>query len=96
MKFFLEMSFLQSKPLSYPSIISSHSNGPHSLGQNPASQCARGAGLPDSIVATSVNKVCASALKAIILGAQSIISGSAEVLTPDPKLTTFFMLIKTS
>jgi len=50
------------------------------LGQNPARQCALGAGLPDTTVATSVNKVCASALKAIILGAQSIISGSAEVI----------------
>jgi len=50
------------------------------LGQNPARQCALGAGLPDTTVATSVNKVCASALKAIILGAQSIISGTAEVV----------------
>lgn len=50
------------------------------LGQNPARQCALGAGLPDTTVATTVNKVCASALKAIILGAQSIISGTAEVV----------------
>lgn len=50
------------------------------LGQNPARQCALGAGLPDTTVATTVNKVCASALKAIILGAQSIISGTAEIV----------------
>ncbi|KAF8469697.1 Thiolase, N-terminal domain-containing protein [Kalaharituber pfeilii] len=50
------------------------------LGQNPARQCALGAGLPDTTVATTVNKVCASALKAVILGAQSIISGTAEVV----------------
>lgn len=57
-----------------------------SLGQNPARQCALGAGLPDTTVATTVNKVCASALKAIILGAQSIISGTAEVTIPQPYL----------
>ncbi|KAF8424499.1 Thiolase, N-terminal domain-containing protein [Tirmania nivea] len=50
------------------------------VGQNPARQCALGAGLPDSTVATTVNKVCASALKAIILGTQSIITGTAEVV----------------
>lgn len=50
------------------------------LGQNPARQCALGAGLPDTTVATTVNKVCASALKAIILGTQSIITGTAEVV----------------
>lgn len=50
------------------------------LGQNPARQCALGAGLPDTIIATTVNKVCASALKAIIIGAQTIISGTADVI----------------
>lgn len=51
-----------------------------SLGQNPARQCALGAGLPDSTVATTVNKVCASALKAIILGAQTIMTGNADII----------------
>lgn len=51
-----------------------------SLGQNPARQCALGAGLPEATVATTVNKVCASALKAIILGAQTIITGNAEIV----------------
>ncbi|KAL1637069.1 erg10, acetyl-CoA C-acetyltransferase [Neofusicoccum ribis] len=50
------------------------------LGQNPARQCALGAGLPEATVATTVNKVCASALKAIILGAQTIITGNAEIV----------------
>ncbi|EOD53181.1 putative acetyl- acetyltransferase protein [Neofusicoccum parvum UCRNP2] len=50
------------------------------LGQNPARQCALGAGLSESTVATTVNKVCASALKAIILGAQTVITGNAEIV----------------
>lgn len=51
-----------------------------SLGQNPARQCAIGAGLGDSTVCTTVNKVCASSLKAIILGAQTIITGNASIV----------------
>ncbi|MCJ1262173.1 erg10, acetyl-CoA C-acetyltransferase [Lobaria immixta] len=50
------------------------------LGQNPARQCAIGAGLPDSTVATTVNKVCASGLKAIILAAQTIMTGNASAV----------------
>jgi len=49
-------------------------------GQNPARQCAIGAGLSDATVCTTVNKVCASGLKAIILGAQTIMTGNAEVV----------------
>jgi len=50
------------------------------LGQNPARQCALGAGLPNSVVATTVNKVCASGTKAIILGAQTIMTGNADII----------------
>ncbi|KAN0086789.1 Thiolase, N-terminal domain containing protein [Elaphomyces granulatus] len=50
------------------------------LGQNPARQCALDAGLQDSTVCTTVNKVCASSLKAIILGAQTIMTGSADIV----------------
>jgi acetyl-CoA C-acetyltransferase len=50
------------------------------VGQNPARQCALGAGLQDSTVCTTVNKVCASGLKAIILGAQTIMTGNADVV----------------
>jgi acetyl-CoA C-acetyltransferase len=50
------------------------------LGQNPARQCAIGAGLPESVVCTTVNKVCASGVKAIILGAQTIITGNASIV----------------
>jgi len=50
------------------------------LGQNPARQCVLGAGLPQSTVATTVNKVCASSMKAIILAAQTIITGNASVV----------------
>ncbi|GAO51235.1 thiolase [Saitoella complicata NRRL Y-17804] len=49
-------------------------------GQNPARQCALGAGLPDTTVCTTVNKVCASGLKAIICGAQSIMTGDADIV----------------
>ena len=51
-----------------------------SLGQNPARQCALGAGLQDNTVCTTVNKVCASSLKAIVLGAQTIITGNADIV----------------
>ncbi|BDD57924.1 hypothetical protein MAP00_003243 [Monascus purpureus] len=50
------------------------------VGQNPARQCAIGAGLPESTICTTVNKVCASGLKAVILGAQTIMTGIADVV----------------
>ncbi|KAF9735707.1 erg10, acetyl-CoA C-acetyltransferase [Paraphaeosphaeria minitans] len=50
------------------------------LGQNPARQCALGAGLPESVVCTTVNKVCASSVKALIVGAQTIITGNADIV----------------
>ncbi|CAZ81326.1 unnamed protein product [Tuber melanosporum] len=50
------------------------------LGQNPARQCALGAGLAQSTVCTTLNKVCASGMKAIILGAQTIITGNADIV----------------
>lgn len=51
-----------------------------SLGQNPARQVALGAGLPESTVATTVNKVCASSVKALIIAAQTIITGNADIV----------------
>ncbi|KAI0383440.1 acetyl-CoA acetyltransferase [Hypomontagnella monticulosa] len=53
---------------------------PANLGQAPARQCAIGAGLKDTVVCTGVNKVCASGMKAIILGAQTIITGNASIV----------------
>lgn len=50
------------------------------LGQNPARQAARLAGLPVGVNAFTVNKVCASGLKAIELGAQAISSGNADIV----------------
>ncbi|KAK2759076.1 erg10, acetyl-CoA C-acetyltransferase [Arachnomyces sp. PD_36] len=50
------------------------------VGQNPARQCAIGAGLEESTVCTTVNKVCASGLKAVILGAQTIMTGNADIV----------------
>ncbi|KYK57598.1 hypothetical protein DCS_04609 [Drechmeria coniospora] len=50
------------------------------LGQSPARQAALGAGLLQSTVCTTVNKVCASSLKAIMLGAQDIMLGTASVV----------------
>ena len=50
------------------------------IGQNPARQCLIKAGLLESTVATTVNKVCASSLKAMTLGAQTILTGNADVV----------------
>lgn len=49
-------------------------------GQNPARQIALGIGLPASVPAFTVNKVCGSGLKAIELGWQSILLGRADVV----------------
>lgn len=50
------------------------------VGQAPARQAARFAGLPDTIPATTVNKVCASGMKAVMQGAQAIMLGDADVV----------------
>lgn len=50
------------------------------LGQNPARQAAMGAGIPAKVPAFTVNKVCASSLKAVALAAQAIRAGDAEVV----------------
>jgi acetyl-CoA C-acetyltransferase len=50
------------------------------LGQAPATQVAEGAGLGFEIPATLVNKVCASGMKAVMFGAQSIMTGQNEVV----------------
>jgi acetyl-CoA C-acetyltransferase len=50
------------------------------LGQAPARQAAKAAGLPDAVVCTTVNKVCASGMKAIAQGAQSILLGDSDVV----------------
>lgn len=50
------------------------------LGQAPARQAAKFAGLPNEVACTTVNKVCASGMKAIMQGAQSILLGDADVV----------------
>ena len=50
------------------------------LGQAPARQASKFAGLPDSTPATTVNKVCASGMKAIMIATQEILLGDAEVV----------------
>jgi acetyl-CoA C-acetyltransferase len=50
------------------------------IGQAPARQAAKFAGLPDSVVCTTVNKVCASGMKAIMQGVQAILLGDASVV----------------
>ncbi len=50
------------------------------LGQAPARQAAKFAGLPDAVNCTTVNKVCASGMKAIAQAAQSILLGDADVV----------------
>lgn len=50
------------------------------LGQAPARQAAKFAGLPDEVNCTTVNKVCASGMKAISQAAQSILLGDADIV----------------
>ena len=50
------------------------------LGQAPARQAAKFAGLPDKVNCTTINKVCASGMKAVALGAQSILLGDASLV----------------
>lgn len=50
------------------------------VGQAPARQASKLAGLPDSVIATTVNKVCASGMKAVMQAAQAIKSGDAEII----------------
>jgi acetyl-CoA C-acetyltransferase len=52
---------------------------PAGLGQAPARQAALGAGLPTSVAATTVNKMCGSGLQAAILAHDALMSGSANV-----------------
>jgi acetyl-CoA C-acetyltransferase len=53
---------------------------PAGLGQAPARQACLGAGLPKAVGCTTVNKVCGSGLKAVMLAAQAIMSGDAQVV----------------
>jgi len=50
------------------------------LGQAPARQAAVGAGIGYNVPCTTINKVCASGMKAVMLGAQSIMLGHADVI----------------
>jgi acetyl-CoA C-acetyltransferase len=50
------------------------------LGQNPARQAAIFGGIPDTVPALTVNKVCGSGLKAVVLAAQAIKCGDAEIV----------------
>lgn len=50
------------------------------LGQAPARQASLGAGIPDSVSATTINKVCGSGLKSVMLGEQAIKAGDAEIV----------------
>jgi acetyl-CoA C-acetyltransferase len=52
---------------------------PAGLGQAPARQAALAAGLPDKTPCTTVNKVCGSGLKAVILASQAIATGDIDV-----------------
>ncbi|MXN89654.1 acetyl-CoA C-acyltransferase [Flavobacterium sp. Sd200] len=50
------------------------------VGQAPARQASRLAGLPDNVIATTVNKVCASGMKAVMQAAQAIQCGDADII----------------
>ncbi len=53
---------------------------PAGLGQAPARQAAIGAGLPDKVAATTVNKMCGSGLQAAILAHDALLAGSADIV----------------
>jgi acetyl-CoA C-acetyltransferase len=53
---------------------------PANSGQAPSRQVALGAGIPESVPCTDINKVCASGMKTIMLGAQSIMLGNEDVV----------------
>ncbi|MDH5491417.1 MAG: acetyl-CoA C-acyltransferase [Myxococcales bacterium] len=50
------------------------------IGQAPARQAAKAAGLPDAVPATTVSKVCGSGLMSVILGTKSVLLGDAEIV----------------
>src|ERR1700728_3411105 len=50
------------------------------IGQAPARQAALAAGLPTSVPSTTVNKMCGSAMRAVMMGADQILAGSARVV----------------
>jgi len=53
---------------------------PAGLGQAPARQAAIKAGLPNSVEATTVNKVCGSGMQTVIMGAEALAAGSVDVV----------------
>ncbi len=53
---------------------------PAGLGQAPARQAALKAGLPKSVQATTVNKVCGSGMQTVIMGSEALAAGSADVI----------------
>src|SRR3546814_6989212 len=53
---------------------------PAGLGQAPARQAALGAGLPQSVEATTVNKMCGSGMQAAIMAHDAIVAGSADII----------------
>ncbi len=53
---------------------------PAGLGQAPARQASLAGGIPKSVPTTTVNKVCGSGLKSVILGAQAILAGDTDVV----------------
>lgn len=50
------------------------------MGQAPARQASKAAGLPNKVIATTVNKVCASGMKAIAMATQNILLGDADIV----------------
>ena len=52
---------------------------PAGIGQAPARQASKGAGIPDAAGATTVNKMCGSGMKAIMMAADGLLSGSSKV-----------------
>lgn len=67
------------KPQQIQEVFFGHVNAAN-CGQAPAAQAARGADIPVTVSCTGVNKVCASGLKAVMLGSQSIQLGHQDIV----------------
>ena len=59
---------------------------PAGLGQAPARQATIKAGLPKSVQATTVNKVCGSGMQTVIMGAEALAAGSIEIDLPQRRV----------
>ena len=64
------------------------------VGQAPARQAALAAGIPETVPCTTINKVCASGMKAVMQGAQAIALGDADIIMENMSLIPHYMHLR--